>query len=211
MPVRDVVSKVVSHPRVFEIQTSLLGGHRLDETIRPTALHATGGRTCGTVLDVGGGTASGHALWPEGWTYISVDPDRRVVEFDKSGGAIRRLVGDATKLPFPDDAIDVVFMKGVSHHLEDTTWSKALVEVRRILKPDGYFLFVDGVWTPRRVISRLGWTLDAGRFPRKPERLEAEIAQSFEVESVQRLTLLHLTVILTARPLSASRLDHAAY
>jgi SAM-dependent methyltransferase len=211
MPVRDVVSRVVSHPRVFEIQTSLLGGHRLDEAIRPAALHATGGRPSGTVLDVGGGTASGHALWPEGWTYISVDPDRRVVEFDSSHGAIRRLVGDATMLPFPDDAIDVVFMKGVSHHLEDTTWSKALVEVRRILKPDGYFLFVDGVWRRRRVISRLAWTLDAGRFPRVPERLEAEIAESFEVESIRRLTLLHDSLILTGRPLPASRLANAAH
>jgi SAM-dependent methyltransferase len=145
-------------------------------------------------------------LWPDGWTYISIDPDERVAELDTNGDTIQRLVGDASKLALHDDSVDVVMMKNVSHHLDDEIWAGALSEVRRVLKPDGYFVFVDALWSPRRYISRLAWSLDAGRFPRVSERLEGDIAKSFDVESVQRLTLVHHCIMLTGRPRSATGL-----
>jgi SAM-dependent methyltransferase len=206
MAVREGISRIVSHPRVFKVQTALLGGRRLAETLQPIATHATQGRASGTVVDVGGGTASGRSLWPDGWTYISVDPDERVAELDTHGDAIQRVVGDASKLAFDDDSVDVVMMKNVSHHLDDETWPSALTEVRRILKSDGYFVFVDALWSQRRLVSRLAWSLDAGRFPRVSERLEGDIARSFDVESVKRLTLVHHCIMVTSRPRSATSL-----
>jgi SAM-dependent methyltransferase len=168
---------------------------------------ATQGERCGTVVDVGGGTASARSLWPEGWTYISVDPDQRVVDFDGSGGTICRLVGDASNLGFRDHSLDVLLMKDVSHHLSDRQWAMALAEIRRTLKPDGYFLFVDGLWSHRRLISRLGWALDAGRFPRPYEVILSALEGSFDVESVERLTLLHDSVIIMCRPRLSSSLE----
>jgi SAM-dependent methyltransferase len=206
---RDVVSKVVSHPRVFAVQSALLGSHRAAEALVPITRRATAGRSSGIVVDVGGGTASGRSLWPQDWTYVSLDPDHRVVEFDTSGGSIQRLVGDASKLGFMDHSIDVVMMKNVSHHLDDATWSGSLAEVQRVLKPDGYFLFIDAVWSRRRLISRLAWTLDAGRFPRAPETLEHAVATSFDVERVERQTLVHHSIMLTTRPISPQRLEPA--
>jgi SAM-dependent methyltransferase len=208
MSVRDRFSRIVSHPRVFDVQTTLLGGKRLARTLTPIALHTTRGQVRGTVLDVGGGTASAHSLWPAAWTYISLDPDRRVVRRDTSGCAIRRIVGDASCLGFGDHSVDVVMMKGVSHHLDDSTWFSALSEVRRILRPDGYFLFVDGVLKPRRWISRLAWFVDTGRFPRPSGEIESAIANSFQVESIERLTLLHHSLVLVGRPDPALRRGH---
>jgi SAM-dependent methyltransferase len=205
MSVRAGISKIVSHPVVFNAQTALLGGKRFALKLEPVALHTTRGQVRGTVLDVGGGTASGHALWPADWTYISLDPDKRVVRGDASRGAIRRIVGDASCLGLGDDSVDVVMMKGVSHHLDDSTWLSALSEVRRILRPDGYFLFVDGVFSRERWISRLAWFADTGRFPRPSSQLESAIAKSFEVESIERMNLLHRSLVLVGRPHPALR------
>jgi SAM-dependent methyltransferase len=209
MSTRDTISRVVSHPRVFQLQTALLGGKQLAQAIEPIASAIIGGRPSGTVVDVGGGTASARSLWPDGWDYISIDPDPRVVGFDHPGCVTRRLVGDASKLGLRDHSLDVVLMKNVSHHLNDATWSGALSEVRRILKPDGWFLFVDGLWSRRRVVSRLGWALDAGRHPRRSDSIEGAIATMFDVANVERLTLLHDCIIVSGRPRCAALVAEA--
>jgi SAM-dependent methyltransferase len=201
MAARDFVSRVVSHPRVFDAQTTLLGARRLERVMRPLALGVTRGRPRGTVVDVGGGTASAHAWWPEQWTYVSVDPDRRVVRHDRVSDRIHRVVGDASRLAFADRSVDVVLMKGVAHHLDDSTWPRALSEANRILKPEARLVFVDGLWSSRRWISRLGWMVDAGRHPRGSARLFEDLARWFEVEATERLTLLHDCLVVTARPI----------
>jgi SAM-dependent methyltransferase len=200
MSTRDTISRIVSHPRVFQVQTALLGGNRLTKSLLPLVSRATKGVSSGTVVDVGGGTASARSLWPVGWTYISLDPDQRLVTFDNADDGMQRLVGDASRLALLDNSIDVVFMKNVSHHLDDTQWPNALAEIRRVLKPDGYFLFVDALWSQYRLISRLAWSVDAGRFPRISEKVERAIADSFDVEYVERLTLIHHCIMVTSRP-----------
>jgi SAM-dependent methyltransferase len=200
MSTRDTISRIVSHPRVFQAQTALLGGNRLTKSLLPLVSRATKGVPSGTVVDVGGGTASARSLWPVGWTYISLDPDQRLVSFDNADDGMQRLVGDASRLALLDNSVDVVFMKNVSHHLDDTQWPNALTEIRRVLKPDGYFLFVDALWSQYRLISRLAWSVDAGRFPRVSEKVEQAIADSFDVEYVERLTLIHHCIMVTSRP-----------
>jgi SAM-dependent methyltransferase len=200
MSTRDTISRIVSHPRVFQVQTALLGGNRLTKSLLPLVSRATKGVSSGTVVDVGGGTASARSLWPVGWTYISLDPDQRLVTFDNADDGMQRLVGDASRLALLDNSIDVVFMKNVSHHLDDTQWPNALAEIQRVLKPDGYFLFVDALWSQYRLISRLAWSVDAGRFPRISEKVERAIADSFDVEYVERLTLIHHCIMVTSRP-----------
>ena len=202
MSTRDTISRIVSHPRVFQVQTALLGGNRLTKSLLPLVSRATKGVSSGTVVDVGGGTASARSLWPAGWTYISLDPDQRLVTFDNTDDGMQRLVGDASRLALLDNSVDVVFMKNVSHHLDDTQWPNALTEIRRVLKPDGYFLFVDALWSQYRLISRLAWSVDAGRFPRVSEKVERAISDSFDVEYVERLTLIHHCIMVTSRPRS---------
>ena len=204
MDMRGAISRFVSHPKVFEAQTAVLGGHRLIAALQPMVAEATHGRTSGTVLDLGGGTANARSLWPHDWEYLSVDPDQRLVALEDTDQKMHRLVGDASELGLVDNSFDVVLMKNVSHHLDDATWSGALSEVRRILKPDGYFIFVDALWSQNRIISRLAWAVDAGRFPRVSEKIERAIAVAFDVESVERLTLIHHCILLITRPRAES-------
>jgi len=52
---------------------------------------------------------------------------------------IRFLEMDATKMPFEDNKFDIVLSFGVMHHIGD--WERALEEISRVLKPQGYLIF----------------------------------------------------------------------
>jgi SAM-dependent methyltransferase len=169
--------------------------------MNPVAARTFADTPDGTVVDIGGGTARSRAMWPAEWIYYSIDPDARVLEVEATDKPIERLVGDAAALPLPDNSADVVLMQCVSHHLNDSIWPISLREANRVLKPEGSFIFVDGLWTKHRWISRASWKLDAGHYPRTSEQLESAIAAQFSVVDIERFTLLHHSILLTASPL----------
>lgn len=195
--VRSLYSRAISHPTVYKAQGALLGRDRLEAALRPVVELAVGGAATGTVVDVGGGTAEARALWPSGWRYIAVDNDERMAGIETD--SMERVTGSAGDVPLPDGLADHVLMSNVSHHLDDRTWSAALTEIRRMLRPGGTLIFVDGVFVPGDVVSRLGWFLDAGRDPRPESRLLADVSSVFDVVSVDRLRLLHHCVVVRAR------------
>ena len=172
MAIRETVARVSSHPKVYEFQRLVLGGRKLDAHVDRVVTRITQNREPGVIIDVGGGTARSRALWPDDWTYFSIDPDDRMVEIDGPESDVHRVVGSAGSLPFDDDFADVVFMKDTSHHLDDATWSDSLKEMQRVLKPDGVFVFLDAVLNPKRRFSVWFWKLDNGKWPRSTEALE---------------------------------------
>jgi SAM-dependent methyltransferase len=140
-----------------------------------------------TVLDVGSGPGN-----------LTVDLARRVapgrvIGIDNSEAIIARAVGgvpegidnvefhpaDVYRLPFPDDAFDVVHAHQVLQHLDDPV--AALTEMRRVCRPGGIVaardvIYATMVWFPaderlerwreiyRTVAGGNGGEPDAGRF-----------------------------------------------
>lgn len=51
------------------------------------------------------------------------------------------LVEDAAKLSFEDSSFDLVLSQNVFHHIPN--WGNAVQEVARVLRPDGYFIWLD--------------------------------------------------------------------
>lgn len=80
-------------------------------------------------------------------TGIDVDPEqiRCAKERVKGLTNIHFYVCDATNLPFQDSDFDIVATFGVMHHVSN--WINALVEIKRVLKPGGYFIFFDLVYS----------------------------------------------------------------
>jgi SAM-dependent methyltransferase len=94
--------------------------------------------------------------------------DKRVLDVGSGQGALQDLVSDftgldisstaarfyhkpfvagsATELPFPDDSFDAVWTIDVLEHVPQP--EKALSEIRRVLRPDGY-LFLHAAWDCR--------------------------------------------------------------
>ena len=97
------------------------------------------------VLDLGcAGGFMAEALADKGACVTGIDPavqsiDAARTHADASGKAIKYDVGVGEDLPYKDDCFDAVVCVDVLEHVADLT--KVLVEVARVLKPGGMFLF----------------------------------------------------------------------
>src|SRR4030042_5267546 len=100
----------------------------LDEFVRP--------RKGTKILDVGCGAGINLLMLGQFGQAIGIDSSKRAVELSKKYG--KAALGDALKLPFPDESFDVLTALDLLEHLEDDR--KALREWRRVLKPGGYAL-----------------------------------------------------------------------
>lgn len=119
------------------------------------------------VLDLGCGEGRhSHGLhMVGGLEVVGVDLDQASLEKAREGletlpprrpddpHTTRFQTGDATRLDFADNTFDVVICSEVLEHLPD--YDAALVEIRRILKPDGRLC----VTVPRAWPERLCWRL----------------------------------------------------
>jgi ubiquinone/menaquinone biosynthesis C-methylase UbiE len=71
---------------------------------------------------------------------MSVYVAQKRAELNSVADSIRFCVAAGENLPFPDDAFDAVFAKGVLHHLQAATGRP---ELYRVLKPGGKAAFVE--------------------------------------------------------------------
>ncbi|MCL4558218.1 MAG: class I SAM-dependent methyltransferase [Deltaproteobacteria bacterium] len=88
-------------------------------------------------------------------TGIDVDPDQitQAQERGKGMGNVHFNVGDGAKLSFPDNTFDIVYTFYTTHHIAD--WLGTASEIERVLKPGGYFVYVDIVYPE--------WFAEAGK------------------------------------------------
>lgn len=99
------------------------------------------------ILDIGGGSSGMLAMLYPDSRVVTLDIDattiRRGDAASGSGSASHATVGDACRLPFPNDAFGLVALLDVIEHIEDHT--AAILEARRVLRPGGVLL----VTTPK--------------------------------------------------------------
>ncbi|WP_067135142.1 class I SAM-dependent methyltransferase [Microtetraspora malaysiensis] len=91
------------------------------------------------VLDVGGGTGV-HAEWlaADGYDVELLDPVPLHVERARRLTGVAARVGDARRLPVPDESVDVVLLLGPLYHLtERADRVSALAEARRAVRRGG--------------------------------------------------------------------------
>jgi ubiquinone/menaquinone biosynthesis C-methylase UbiE len=153
-----------------------------------------------TVLDLGGGTGALRAYLPTDCHYICLD-----VEIPKLRGFRgayplgSALLADATQLPVPPDSVDVVLCVAMSHHVDDVQFNLILKEVQRVVKKGGLFLFLDAVSAPRRLLSRLLWSLDRGSHPRERDIIEGFIQRHFNLLHREVFSIYHSYLLIAAQ------------
>jgi len=115
------------------------------------------------ILDVGCGRNPLN-MYVQSGRVVGIDPDRRLVAEAKEKlvhGEVCCGVGD--ELAFEDGSFDLVFMRGVVHHLSSEQRGETFDEIRRVLKPGGELHVLEPdpesrfrslVW---RVSERLGY------------------------------------------------------
>jgi len=94
------------------------------------------------VLDIACGSGYGSAVLAEGATKVyGVDIDEATVSYAKENYGRKNIeykVGSATKIPLPDNSVDVVVTYETIEHIKN--YKKFLDETKRVLKKDGLLL-----------------------------------------------------------------------
>ncbi len=100
-----------------------------------------------SLVEVGCGRGGGLAYITDRFSTASslgIDLDQRAVNFGNKhhkNKGLKFVQGNAQALPLPDNSFDCVLNVESSHRYHD--FPQFLSEVKRILKPNGYFLFTD--------------------------------------------------------------------
>ena len=145
----DLFIKMHSHNDGDETRKFLVNSAKLEGKSHPK------------VLDVCCGTGS-VAL-----AFTQKHPDVQSIGYDfalgmlnkakeKDGsGRVRFINGDAARLPFADDCLDVVCCSHALYELKNEVRTAALSEMKRVVKPDGLVLIMEHEVPRKRLIKML--------------------------------------------------------
>ncbi len=192
--IKSILHALVSKPLVYSMCQATLGAGRVTQRVGVFAQDEHG-----LVLDVGANRGYAKRLWPADARYVPLDLDPTML---RAGRVPLAIQGDATQLPLLSDCIDMALCKQVSHHIPDAVLDQMFEEIVRVLKPGGWFVFMDAVRTPRAA-SKLMWRYDRGAHPRWEPELREYIDRYFEVRHREQHWKLHLYVVYLLVPKSA--------
>jgi ubiquinone/menaquinone biosynthesis C-methylase UbiE len=149
------------------------------------------------VLDVGCGrgeilrhcAALGADAYGIDYAPVAVQLSKQVIETvdDVAPGSTMVYLADAKYLPFPTASFDRVLMFDVVEHLHPWELHQAMLEVHRVLKPDGRFIIhtAPNVWYDRYAypLVRLVRTLmgEGQKYPRDPRQFMVAVNEHVHV------------------------------
>lgn len=90
------------------------------------------------ILDVGCGTGIMLGYLGRYGKVEGIDVSKRAIDFCRARGFKNAYLGDARKLPFPNNSFDLITAFDTLEHLKDD--QAALVEFCRVLRPGGFIL-----------------------------------------------------------------------
>jgi len=150
-----------------------------------------------TVLDLGSGAGENSVLLSRrAAKVIGLDISPDLVEIAKrraqvQGQRVQYVVSSAYATGLPEGSVDVVFGEAILHHLD---LERAAKEIRRILRPGGYAIFVEPIRDSAtlRFLRRLKPTRQADvspyEYPLTQKQL-ARFAQDFELSAIRKFDL----------------------
>ncbi|MBM3679290.1 MAG: class I SAM-dependent methyltransferase [Actinobacteria bacterium] len=149
----------------------------------------------GEILEIGAGTGANLAHYPAAVTrLVLTEPDRGMAarlgrKLAQAQAPVELVRAPAASLPFPDASFDVVVSTLVLCTVPDP--DDALAEIRRVLRADGSFLFLEHVRSsdPRRArwqdrLERPWGLLAGGCHPNRPS-VERVRAAGFAVDTIE--------------------------
>lgn len=148
----------------------------------------------GRVLEIGVGTGLSFAHYPPEVELVGVEPSGPMLERARAraaedGREITLVQAAAEELPFEDGSFDTVVTIAVLCTVRDP--QRALAEVRRVLRPDGRFVFAEHVRATDPKLARWQdrlerpWGFFAGGCHPNRRTLEAIESAGFEVRDLE--------------------------
>ena len=149
----------------------------------------------GRVLEIGVGTGLSFPHYPELDELVAVEPSEPMLRRARTraaelGRQVELVAASAERLPFEDASFDTVVTMAVLCTVDDP--ERAVQEIRRVLRPDGQFLFLEHVRSPeaRRArwqdrLERPWGVIAGGCHPNRPTLATIEAA-GFEVTELEQ-------------------------
>ncbi len=150
---------------------------RLAETIKAWAEDRDGV----SVLDLGCGRRGNYAGFRLAH-YEGIDTDHLPRRPAGRNEHYHRM--SAEELVFPAKRFNFIISTSFFHHLDDKQTAAVIREMRRVLKPGGMAVVIDGVYPESRynLLGRLLRRLDRGRYVRSKEDLRKVFAADFRIK-----------------------------
>jgi SAM-dependent methyltransferase len=190
--IKGLMHAIVATPTGYSLCQRTIGAGEISQRIRD---FVPSGHS--RVLDIGAGSGYARRMWPEEADYFPIDIDQRML---RAGGHPLAVQSDAAELPIVDGSMDMVLCKQVSHHVPEDRLDHLFDEIRRVLRPDGRFLFMDCVKIDGAV-SKLLWRYDRGAHPRPESELVARLGRCFKVLHHEAHRNLHQYVLYLLAPI----------
>jgi len=133
-----------AYRRVARWYDSIFG--RLNAGLRGLGLKMLPPREGMDVLDVGCGTGIQLASYQEAGCRVSgIDASHAMLNVARRrlGEQADLRLGDAARMPYPDEAFDLVLAATVLHEMPPEVRETVLDEMKRVLRPDGRMLVID--------------------------------------------------------------------
>lgn len=158
-----------------------------------------------TVLDFGcGAGANAVVLRTRGARVLALDISPHLLDCTKKRLAAHGFHDDAEfllasghEMPIPSDSVDIVFGAAILHHLD---LAEAASEIRRVLKPGGFAVFVEPVRDPRlyvlarKMVPNRDEDISPFEYPLTTKQLNGFRA-GFEAVVVRRFILPTTTIV----------------
>jgi len=109
----------------------------------------------GLVVEIGPGTGVNFDYLPQNIRWLGIEPNELFYETlqtkaKEKGIDAKLLPGDASKIPLPDDSVDVLICTLVLCSVKDP--AATVAELKRVLKPGGKLIFIEHVAAPGRSV-----------------------------------------------------------
>jgi SAM-dependent methyltransferase len=193
-----MLAKLLSIPLVFNLQQKLCNSY--DNVKTEFSDYLTDESL--SILDLGCSTGvAGEGICDlTTQKYIGIDLDQKYIDFAKKRNPnVDYRVMDGRELEFPDKFFDIIMFVGVLHHMDDQTAEACIKEARRTLKPTGFLLIAEPVFTPNSIISNLFLSIDRGQHIRESANY-LNLVKNFEVVRQRYFRFsLHRFISIVAR------------
>lgn len=184
-----LLHRIVANPLVYDFSQKL-AGEFFSHSLLKKEFAAM--KKMESVLDVGGGTGGIRQLIPSDWNYTCLDLDPlKIKGFKKKYPNDYAVLASAVNIPVQDSSYSLCILSAVSHHLDENEFKKSLSEIKRVIKPNGKFLFLEAYLNKKNVFGNLLWAVDRGSFPRQPCKIVSILNKYFEIKTEKRWKILH--------------------
>jgi ubiquinone/menaquinone biosynthesis C-methylase UbiE len=176
------IYKILEIPFVYNLVQSILGGKKVHTLFVSEIKKILSNISYTRLLDVGCGTG----IYREAFSneYVGIDINPQYIELCKKTILGEFSVGDATKIEFENSSFDVIATIGVIHHLDGNQTKMMFDEMKRICKPNGNILLVDGL-IPGNRLNFWGYIIakmDRGKYKKKYTDFKKMIDESFGLD-----------------------------